>query len=785
MEEGDIGSSLHRDFPINFSTAEQDTGLLWTDERKIYQKTVTVAGPIAGYANRTIQAHDISPDLFIDFFGYAKSAGTSGETIPIPHIGDTSAGADSLDCYVYNTSIVLIANGVSYAAFTAYITIRYVKDEEEDDPLTERFPSYSTSEQDTGMIWIDGKKIYSKTWDDLAGPTNVAAAWNHEISNLGDVVKVEGLVCGASVSARKVPGFADNNGVYRPMWVYVGATQITWATNTTDWSGSDESHITVFYTKSTDTGDSDNTLLGPRFSLDDTPTGITWTDGKPVYRKVLNLGTSPNAVGLSNYLNIWNLGTIIRIHGVSKNSTNFWATPLHINTGAYRSIRFTPGDLTMARYTSADMSAWGTEYVIVYFTKNMEGAKDSVRYIQNNKSLYVASTGSALGDGSSIAPFDSLITAFTWLKDKRIAPGTTTTIYVAAGTYANTSQLNLSHPNASNIRIYGYTTTLAERTIGAVSTGSKTFTITGRDDRLEFAADTTFKVYGSSFNNGTFTVDSVAYTGGNTVITVNEAIRDATVDGKLKGFGLIDRIITFADVDGLLFSSSLKMFDGFRIVGNGGGSAKVGVTVSNGASVNMGNNIVVSGFSGTGMYITESSGVKGGEIIVCANAGSNIIMDGGSTATFTPVGTAGAAFSRSSAGRGGYITYNASLSALYMLATENYLSNLEIFLGGFVVANSGTFNYSTTVNGIFLRDRGTFYGIGTPQSCYNAQNGIRCIHGSFCETSSLISRFNAGHGITTYGQSAHTCTGATLTDNSTGDASPAIGTEGNYNSLNY
>ena len=69
--------------------------------------------------------------------------------------------------------------------------------------------------------------------------------------------------------------------------------------------------------------------------------------------------------------------------------------------------------------------------------------------------------------------------------------------------------------------------------INAVSTGSKTFTHNGSDDRSDFVAGKLINVAGSTGNNGIYTIASSAFTGGNTVITVTQAIPNATADGTM------------------------------------------------------------------------------------------------------------------------------------------------------------------------------------------------------------------------------------------------------------
>jgi hypothetical protein len=70
-------------------------------------------------------------------------------------------------------------------------------------------------------------------------------------------------------------------------------------------------------------------------------------------------------------------------------------------------------------------------------------------------------------------------------------------------------------------------------TITAVSTGSKTFTMSG-DQRRWFNVGGTITVTGSTGNDGTYTVTVINYTGGNTVLTVTETVPSAVADGSVR-----------------------------------------------------------------------------------------------------------------------------------------------------------------------------------------------------------------------------------------------------------
>jgi len=107
-------------------------------------------------------------------------------------------------------------------------------------------------------------------------------------------------------------------------------------------------------------------------------------------------------------------------------------------------------------------------------------------------------------------------------------PTLTLTIYKQDGVVNNPAKVR--GMDTKNIRFGVAATIPLKYGITAVNTGTETFTIAG-DSRAVFPATTTFTVTNSTGNNGTWTVSSVALTGGNTVITVTGNITNATADG--------------------------------------------------------------------------------------------------------------------------------------------------------------------------------------------------------------------------------------------------------------
>ena len=105
--------------------------------------------------------------------------------------------------------------------------------------------SYSTEEQDTGLTWIDGKKIYQLTVDCGAGPINTTKDVPHGIDNIDTIINMYGV------------GISSSNTGPIPLVMPNGTGQIRLAINANDVkliSNSDTSgviniYVTMQYTK--------------------------------------------------------------------------------------------------------------------------------------------------------------------------------------------------------------------------------------------------------------------------------------------------------------------------------------------------------------------------------------------------------------------------------------------------------------------------------------------------------------------------------------------------------
>ena len=123
-------------------------------------------------------------------------------------------------------------------------------------PQTISDMDYSTSEQDTGCKWIDGKKIYRKTFVVPIPSSGNLTSFQHGINNLGFFVKSEGVAMGSNgTTARFLPDFYvdnDNIGGTFGCAVYGGSVSsgnvdITYGS----WYHGGTVYATLYYTKTT------------------------------------------------------------------------------------------------------------------------------------------------------------------------------------------------------------------------------------------------------------------------------------------------------------------------------------------------------------------------------------------------------------------------------------------------------------------------------------------------------------------------------------------------------
>lgn len=98
-----------------------------------------------------------------------------------------------------------------------------------------------------------------------------------------------------------------------------------------------------------------------------------WIDGKPIYRKVINIGTLPNSTRKEIATNISNLKLVTKIYGVATTGAYTITVPDTYPNGAVYDTRLSYDNSTgkIILLSASDRSAY-SGYVIMEYTKTTD-----------------------------------------------------------------------------------------------------------------------------------------------------------------------------------------------------------------------------------------------------------------------------------------------------------------------------------------------------------------------------------------------------------------------------
>lgn len=148
---------------------------------------------------------------------------------------------------------------------------------------------YSTTEQKVG-IWIDGKPIYKKTIDCGTMPNTSQKRVPINISNLDRVVWHDATIRG---SANKyfgiLPWLKEDTSIVDSIYIDETAGMIVLGTKS-DRTAFDQTYVTLYYTKTTDSAVDYTIEDTDYYSLSETLIG-KWFDGKDLFQRTFSFTT--------------------------------------------------------------------------------------------------------------------------------------------------------------------------------------------------------------------------------------------------------------------------------------------------------------------------------------------------------------------------------------------------------------------------------------------------------------------------------------------------------------
>ena len=323
--------------------------------------------------------------------------------------------------------------------------------------------------------------------------------------------------------------------------------------------------------------------------------------------------------------------------------------------------------------------------------------------------LHVATTGSdTTGDGSQAAPWATPHRAMAFLRGLLLADGVFVTISIADGAYTFSKELNLNHPQGTQISIEGTSTSGTRPTgtslNGGGGKGYSTTTESFNDAKLKAFYRTQWQFNGCDGLRcdlgGGVTVDKLLIRGNGTAYT----------DGVLAG-----------GKDPLRIQQSLYI-----------DKASTG-------SINLGQTVGVHNFGGVGIA-TGYGGSICAEAVTVTNTKSDGIRTyfGGSIQAYQ------ATISNCN-GDGIATCHGGSINAMDAMASNNLKNGIICFYGGSILAKGAT-AANNLQSGVMIRHGGTIYASAANAS-RNGQNGFATSYGGSIYGGDLTAASNQKNGI--------------------------------------
>lgn len=108
--------------------------------------------------------------------------------------------------------------------------------------------SYSTTEQNTGMKWLDGKSIYQKSFNIGSLPNTSTKNVSVDVADIYEVIRLGGIAITANKYSVPLPDTNPNDNTNATRLYYNGNTKQISVQTGMDRSGYN-GYVTIWYTK--------------------------------------------------------------------------------------------------------------------------------------------------------------------------------------------------------------------------------------------------------------------------------------------------------------------------------------------------------------------------------------------------------------------------------------------------------------------------------------------------------------------------------------------------------
>ena len=264
--------------------------------------------------------------IFKNDFNFANSD-------ELQFVQDFSAGSPDYRLFIklYDETHIYAYRTTSSGGGGSAMTIAKVYGLKFENKLINRSDIYSEEERLIGR-WTDGKPLYQKVLTIPNLPNATSADYPHGIQNVDNIWVSDGVAKNTQTGSSCQLNNTASNNVYQ--WV-TNADR----TNVSIWAGTDRRafdyvKVILKYTKTTDTPNSGFLPEDPQFVMmsdiysEEEQVVGRWTDGKPLYQKVVDCGYGPNSSAKEVNLTELNIDNCIQIGGyMCYNATNFLPIP--------------------------------------------------------------------------------------------------------------------------------------------------------------------------------------------------------------------------------------------------------------------------------------------------------------------------------------------------------------------------------------------------------------------------------------------------------------------------